>query len=1199
MTGPTAGAIAQHMRPAIHLPFPDHARTGARAATYSIHAIFTDETPSPPEPIPLPEPTIEVEIKNLTRAREGVKAKKPAPAISESGASPLIPANGRSGTPQLTAAPRSTAQAAAEAMKIAPALAAVDPLKCIRVRGAREHNLKNVDADIPRDRLVVMTGLSGSGKSSLAFDTIFAEGQRKYMESLSAYARQFLDQLKKPDVEEIQGLPPTIAIEQRSSGSNPRSTVATSTEIYDYLRLLMARCGKPTCWHPTKVKKDGTVTERCGLPISATESTQIIDSVLTLAAGSRIMVLAPVVCAQKGFHRDVITDLQKQGWGRVRVNGEVKEIREVLKDAGENPLKLGRYEKHTIEAVIDRLAVPTGTGKRTELAADARAATEEDASARTRLAESIEAALKLSSGTVVIAIEQGATKASTSGPAGAALAANAAASYYDRVYSTKHACPDHPECSLEELAPRLFSFNSPHGACALCSGLGTLMELDEALCIPNEELSFRQGAIAAYNKNQAVRAWFTKSLRRFCRVTGFSYDAPIKELTPEQRKAIIHGTSRDDAARLGVKLPGVLPELTEWMKNSQNPTVKEWLSQFMTNKPCPACLGDRLRIEALHVLITSGHRASTQDAFSAAVIGGKGGRPARDGTTLNIAELSRLNIVDAAEFALRLTLTPEQTIIAEPILKEINNRLSFLRGVGLEYLSLSRRTATLSGGEAQRIRLATQVGSGLVGACYVLDEPTIGLHQRDNDRLIRTLRHLCDIGNTVLVVEHDEDMIRAADWIIDVGPGPGVHGGRIVAAGPIATIQSSGTLTGQYLSGARRIEVPARRRALDPKKAVAIKGATHNNLKKVDAAFPLGGMICVTGVSGSGKSTLVNDILLAATQRHFGVRAQPGHHDKVTGLKFIDRVIDVDQSPIGRTPRSNPATYTGVFDDIRKVFAETKESKIRGYKPGRFSFNVSAQKGGGRCEACEGQGLKRIEMHFLPDVYVNCEVCGGSRYNRQTLEVKFRGKSIADVLNMTIEEAVGFFENHPKILRHVLCLHDVGLDYVTLGQPSTQLSGGEAQRVKLASELAAGTSLDALTSDSQRVRGEGQSDPDSPYQDDDADETTARRKAVLIAKRSSLAAHTLYILDEPTTGLHFEDIRKLIQVINRLADAGNTLVVIEHNLDVIKCADWIIDLGPEGGAGGGTIVATGTPEEVARNPRSHTGKYLRPLLGMT
>jgi excinuclease ABC subunit A len=989
-----------------------------------------------------------------------------------------------------------------------------DEGRCIRVRGAREHNLKNLSVEIPRDQLVVITGLSGSGKSSLAFDTIFAEGQRKYMESLSAYARQFLDQLKKPDVEEVEGIPPTIAIEQRTASSNPRSTVATTTEIYDYLRLLFARCGKPFSWAPTKTKKDGSVQERAGVPISATPSSQIVDALMARPAGTRVMILAPVARGKKGFHRDVLEDLSKQGWSRARVNGTIHELREVLKERGENPLQLGRYEKHNVEAVIDRLAIGEET--------------------RQRLAESVESALRLGDQTVIASIE-------TDG------------AFVDQAYSTRFADPERPEFALEELAPRLFSFNSPHGACAQCSGLGTLMELDEALVVPNEELSFRQGAIAAYNKNHAVRSWFTRALRRFSRATGFSYDAPFKTLSAEQRKAVLYGTSKDEAARLGVKMKGAIPELTEWMHSTQNPTVKEWLGQFMSNKPCPACNGDRLRIEALHVLLESWHKADTAQAFSQSVIG----RPRRDGSMLNIAEVSRLNIVDASEFIGGLKLSTEQQRIAEPILKEINNRLRFLRGVGLEYLSLSRRTATLSGGEAQRIRLATQVGSGLVGACYVLDEPTIGLHQRDNDRLIQTLRHLTDIGNSVLVVEHDEDMIRAADHLIDMGPGPGVHGGRVVAQGSVAdVIATPGSLTGQYLGGQRCIDVPAQRRGLSEKRAITLRGCQQNNLKAIDAAFPLGGVVCVTGVSGSGKSTLVNDILLLGMKKLLtGSREQPGKHAAIKAHKDVDRIIEVDQSPIGRTPRSNPATYTGIFDDIRNVFATTKEAKIRGYKPGRFSFNVSGKNGGGRCEACEGQGVKKIEMHFLPDVYVECEVCKGQRYNRETLEVLFKGKNIADVLGMTVENGCQYFENHPKILRFLRCLHDVGLDYITLGQPSTTLSGGEAQRVKLATELGKG------------------------------------------AGETGTQGHTLYVLDEPTTGLHFEDIRKLISVFNRLADAGNTLVIIEHNLDVIKCADWIIDLGPEGGDGGGRIVAAGTPEQVAKIEASHTGRYLRPVLG--
>jgi excinuclease ABC subunit A len=990
--------------------------------------------------------------------------------------------------------------------------------RVIRVRGAREHNLKDITVEIPRDRLVVITGLSGSGKSSLAFDTIFAEGQRKYMESLSAYARQFLEQLKKPDVDEVEGIPPTIAIEQRSASGNPRSTVATTTEIYDYLRLLFARCGTPRSWAPTRVRKDGVVLERSGVRITATSSTQIVDAIMGWRAGARLMVLSPVVRGLKGFHKEVLEGLVRQGWTRARVNGSVVDLRDALKEGGENPLGLGRYEKHTIEAVVDRLVLDGAEG------------------GRQRLAESVEGALKLSKGSVVVSREE---------------IEGEVTRWVDQAFSDQYADPDHPEIALEELTPRLFSFNSPQGACGQCHGLGTLLEFDPDLVIPNRELSMEKGAIAAWNKNGPVRAWFNRKLRKFCKGFGVSFTQPISALDPKVVEALLYG------CKSPIKFEGVIPNVAEWWASTENPGVKEFLGTFMSQKPCPGCFGDRLRIEALHVLLESEHKAETARAFGEGVIG----RPITDGSMLNIAELSRLNILDAIAFIAALKLTKEQRTIAEPILKEVGNRLKFLTSVGLEYLSLDRRTATLSGGEAQRIRLATQVGSGLVGACYVLDEPTIGLHQRDNDRLIATLRRLADIGNTVIVVEHDEDMIRAADHLLDIGPGPGVHGGRVVAQGTVEEVaRTPGSITGEYLSGTRRIEVPGTRRKLSEKKAITIKGARHNNLKGIDVAFPIGGFICVTGVSGSGKSTLVNDILLLATKQHLhGSREKPGTHARITGLQHIDRVVEVDQSPIGRTPRSNPATYTSIFDEIRSIFAQAKESKIRGYKPGRFSFNVSAQSGGGRCEACQGQGLKKIEMHFLPDVYVQCEVCEGKRYNRETLEVLYRGKSIADILAMTVETACEFFENHPKVLRSVRCLHDVGLDYIELGQPSTTLSGGEAQRVKLATELG--------------KAGATRNNPDGVAY-----------------------GNTLYILDEPTTGLHFEDIRKLIEVLQRLASAGNTLVVIEHNLDVIKCADWIIDLGPEGGDGGGTLLACGTPEDVAKSKASHTGRYLKPML---
>ncbi|MGE3109158.1 MAG: excinuclease ABC subunit UvrA [Phycisphaerales bacterium] len=1095
--------------------------------------------------------------------------------------------------------------------------------RCICVRGAREHNLKNIDVDIPRDQLVVITGLSGSGKSSLAFDTIFAEGQRKYMESLSAYARQFLDQLKKPDVDDIEGLPPTIAIEQRSGVANPRSTVATTTEIYDYLRLLYARCGKPACWAPTKIKKDGSVVERCGRPIQATASTQIVDAVLGGGGGGaeaesgstrRILVLAPVIRAQKGFHKEVLEDLQKQGWSRVRVNGTPHEIRETLAKGGENPLGLGRYEKHDIDIIVDRLSIR----------ADAV-----DAEMRQRLAESIESALRAADGTVIVSFEMGETegsrdqgikKGAKSPSSGASSSVQTPgpksepSSWHDRVFSTKHACAIHPECSLPELSPRLFSFNSHQGACAECHGLGVIMEFDEALCVPDQSRTLAEGAIKPWKVPPPMGRFFRKRLKAFTDATGVSQSIPYSMISEDHRRILMFGATPADAkffkTRSGkqagaASFEGVAASLRRWYERSESSFIKEWLGQFMREKTCPTCHGDRLRIEALSVLISSEHHADTAKAFSGAVIP----RTTSDGYELNIAELSRLTITDALAFIQRLRLSAEQRVIAEPIVKEVSNRLGFLVSVGLEYLSLDRKTGTLSGGEAQRIRLATQVGSKLVGACYVLDEPTIGLHQRDNARLIKTLRHLADIGNSVLVVEHDEEMIRAADHVLDIGPGPGIHGGRIVAQGAVGELaaraaEHPGSLTCQYLAGVRAIATPraAQRRKLSDKNAIVIKGARENNLKNIDVAFPLGGLICVTGVSGSGKSTLVNDILLAGLKQHLlGSRDRVGAHARITGVNRIDRVIEVDQSPIGRTPRSNPATYTGIFDDIRKIFAETKEAKIRGYKPGRFSFNVRAQNGGGRCEACEGQGLKKIEMHFLPDVFVNCEVCGGSRFNRETLEVSYRGKNIADVLKLTVEHACDFFENHPKILRFVACLRDVGLGYIELGQPSTTLSGGEAQRVKLATELGkgGGTKNNPVLDPDDAGIADGDIDADRSDADRrDRDVKPAGHKPSS-SPTGSYASHTLYVLDEPTTGLHFEDVNKLIAVLNRLASSGggNTLVVIEHNLDVIKCADWIIDLGPEGGDKGGTIVAQGTPEQVARVGASHTGQYLRGMLG--
>jgi len=988
-----------------------------------------------------------------------------------------------------------------------------EPVRAITVRGAREHNLKGIDVTIPRDRLVVITGLSGSGKSSLAFDTVFAEGQRKYMESLSAYARQFLDVLRKPDVEDIEGLPPTIAIEQRSGSANPRSTVATSTEIYDYLRLLFARCGRPTCWKPLKTKKDGTVTARCGEAISAASPTQIVDAVLRSPEGTRLMVLAPVVRGKKGFHKEAVESLQKEGLSRIRVNGDVLDIREALKEGGENPLGLGRYEKHTIEAVVDRVVVREGE--------------------RQRLAESIETALALGGGLVGIASQ-----------------ADKDAAWEEATYSEHFACADHPECSIEELEPRLFSFNSPYGACPDCKGLGVKTSFDEALVAPDDTKPVARGAIEPWWK---ARVWFGKHARRFLRLMNLEPSTKLNELTEAERRVLMHGPT--DADRKRYKLPrgkkgwdGVLPILQRWYENTESAMMRDWLGKYTTEAPCPSCGGDRLKTESLAVFVRS-EEPLPDDVVKERERHGLTG----DAHAVNIADLTKLSIVDARRVLEALELNSEQARIAEPILREVSARLGFLGSVGLDYLSLDRRMGTLSGGEAQRIRLATQVGSKLVGACYVLDEPTIGLHQRDNERLIATLRHLADIGNTVLVVEHDEEMIRAADHVLDIGPGPGVHGGRVVAQGTIDDLAAEpASLTGQYLTGKKRIEIPEKRRGLSESKAVVVKGARQNNLKGIDVAFPLGGLVCVSGVSGSGKSTLVTDILLkAAKQKLTGSRVKPGAHTRVTGLPKLERVIEVDQSPIGRTPRSNPATYTNAFDEIRKVFAQAKEAKIRGYKPGRFSFNVK----GGRCEACQGQGVKKIEMHFLPDVFVECETCRGARYNRETLEVKYRGKSIADVLDMTVEDAAGFFENHPKIHRVLSCLHDVGLDYIRLGQPSPTLSGGEAQRVKLATELAKG---------------------DSP---------------------STPLSKTLYVLDEPTTGLHFEDIRKLMAVLHRLADAGASLVVIEHNLDVLKGADWIVDMGPEGGDGGGTLVAAGTPEQVARVEASHTGRYLRAMLG--
>jgi len=935
----------------------------------------------------------------------------------------------------------------------------------IVVLGAKEHNLQNIDVRVPRDRLVVITGLSGSGKSSLAFDTIYAEGQRKYVESLSAYARQFLEQLSKPDVEHIEGLPPTVAIEQRPSGHNPRSTVATITEIYDYLRLLFARVGSPHCWI-------------CGRAISSQTVSQMVNALFTLAEGTRFMVLAPIVRGQKGQHTEPLRTVQREGFVRVRVDGKVHDLKAVP--------ELDKNRKHTIEVVVDRLVLRD--------------------TVRMRLSDSIETALKLSGGLVTITYEP---RDSAEPAAKPTEAAGEYDNWRDWVFSATYACPQHAQTNLPELSPRMFSFNSPYGACDSCDGLGTILEFDPELIVPDPSLSLSGGAIDAWRHGgKRMNILYNRLLRQFCRIYDVSPHLPYSRIKPDLRRTLMYGSDDGD-------WEGVIPNLTRRWQRTDSEFVKARLHGYLSEQPCRSCKGARLKAASLAVMVSD----------------------------LNIHQVTRMTISGAISFLDGLKLDTERTQIAETIVREIRHRLVFLADVGLEYITLDRTAATLSSGEAQRIRLATQVGSGLVGVCYVLDEPTIGLHHRDNQRLIRTLKHLRDMGNTVLVVEHDEETIRSADWIIDMGPAAGRHGGRIVAEGTIDDICSAGeSLTGKYLARELRIEPPRRRRPVSRARAVELRGCRQNNLKNIDVRFPLGGIICVTGVSGSGKSTLVNLTLLRALRRRIYVsREKPGEFDKVLGVGKIDKVVEIDQSPIGRTPRSNPATYAGVFDLIRQVYAKTREAKIRGYKAGRFSFNVR----GGRCEACQGQGTKRIEMHFLPDVYVTCQECKGSRYNRETLEVRYRGKSIADILAMRVEEALVFFENFPKIKQLIKALSDVGLGYLELGQSSTTLSGGEAQRVKLATELG-----------------------------------------------KTATGQTLYVLDEPTTGLHFADIRNLLNVLNRLADMGNTVVVIEHNMDVIKCADWIIDLGPEGGDGGGRIVVEGTPEEVAATARSYTGQFL-------
>ncbi|WP_191480225.1 excinuclease ABC subunit UvrA [Nocardioides ochotonae] len=939
------------------------------------------------------------------------------------------------------------------------------------IRGAREHNLKDVSIDLPRDSLVVFTGLSGSGKSSLAFDTIFAEGQRRYVESLSAYARQFLGQMDKPDVDLIEGLSPAVSIDQKSTSKNPRSTVGTITEVYDYLRLLYARVGRPHC--PT-----------CGAPIERQTPQQIVDRVLALEEGRRFQVLAPVIRGRKGEYVDLFTQLQTQGFSRARVDGETYTL-----DA---PPTLEKQKKHTIEVVVDRLAVKE--------------------SSKRRLTDSVETALNLAGGLVVFDF----------------VDLDAKDPGRELKFSEKMSCPnDHP-IDTDELEPRSFSFNSPFGACPSCHGIGTRMEVDPDLVVPDPRATLGEGAIQPWSSAH-VADYFLRLMGALGDELGFDLNTPWEELTPKARKAILEGhptkvhvVTRNRYGRQRAyyaEFEGVRPYIERRHREAESDTSRDRYEGFMREVPCPACGGSRLKPVTMAV-----------------TVGG-----------LSIAEVCRLSLDKTAEFLAGVELSDRERQIADVVLKEIEQRLRFLLDVGLEYLSLDRASGSLSGGEAQRIRLATQIGAGLVGVLYVLDEPSIGLHQRDNAKLIETLVRLKELGNTLIVVEHDEDTIKVADWVVDIGPGAGEHGGQVIHSGSVADLYTHpDSITGQYLSGRREIPVPAARRPRTTGRELTVVGARENNLRTIDVSFPLGVFVAVTGVSGSGKSTLVNDILYTALAKQlYNARAIPGRHTRINGLEHVDKVIHVDQSPIGRTPRSNPATYTGVFDRVRKLFAETPEAKMRGYLQGRFSFNVK----GGRCEACMGDGTIKIEMNFLPDVYVPCEVCHGARYNRETLEVHYKGKTIAEVLDMPIEEAVDFFAAVPAISRYLQTLVEVGLGYVRLGQPATTLSGGEAQRVKLATEL---------------------------------------------QRRST--GRTLYVLDEPTTGLHFEDIRKLLGVLNRLVDAGNTVLVIEHNLDVVKTADWIIDMGPEGGSGGGMVVAEGTPEHVVTVAESHTGRYLAPIL---
>jgi excinuclease ABC subunit A len=944
------------------------------------------------------------------------------------------------------------------------------------IRGAREHNLKDVSLDLPRDALIVFTGLSGSGKSSLAFDTIFAEGQRRYVESLSAYARQFLGQMDKPDVDFIEGLSPAVSIDQKSTSKNPRSTVGTITEVYDYLRLLYARAGRPHC--PV-----------CGSPIERQTPQQIVDRVLQLEEGTRFQVLAPVIRGRKGEYVELFRSLQSQGFSRARVNGETVQLAD--------PPKLEKQRKHTIEVVVDRLSAKP--------------------SSKRRLTDSVETALNLASGLVVFDF----------------VDLDAKDPHKEMKFSERMSCPNDHDIDTDDLEPRSFSFNSPFGACVECHGLGTRMEVDPELVVSDPQATLGEGVIGPWS-GAHVSDYFTRLMGALGDELGFDLNTPWEELPAKGRTAILEGhptkvhvrhTNRYGRERsYWTNFEGVRPYIERRHREAESDTSRERFEGFMREVPCPACQGSRLK--PVSMAVTLGDKE-------------KGGR--------NIAEVCALPINEAASFLEDLELSDRERQIAERVLKEIQERLRFLLDVGLDYLSLDRPSATLSGGEAQRIRLATQIGAGLVGVLYVLDEPSIGLHQRDNHRLIQTLVRLKDLGNTLIVVEHDEETIKTADWVVDIGPGAGEHGGQVVHSGTVKQLlKHRDSETGLYLSGRKSIPVPDVRRPPTPGRELTVHGARENNLKDVDVTFPLGCFVAVTGVSGSGKSTLVNDILYTALAKQiYNARTVPGRHRKISGVEHVDKVIHVDQSPIGRTPRSNPATYTGVFDHVRKLFASTPEAKMRGYLQGRFSFNVK----GGRCEACSGDGTIKIEMNFLPDVYVPCEVCHGARYNRETLEVHYKGKTIADVLDMPIEEAVDFFAAIPAISRHLTTLVEVGLGYVRLGQPATTLSGGEAQRVKLASEL---------------------------------------------QKRST--GSTVYVLDEPTTGLHFEDIRKLLGVLSSLVDKGNTVLVIEHNLDVIKTSDWIVDMGPAGGNRGGTVVATGTPEDVAVHKKSFTGEFLRPLL---